>query len=218
VWKCWICTLSFSFRPTSWFFAETLNVFAFDTFWAFAVLQSRAHELWARLLSSSMRTDLRYSASDCFETFPFPPDDAVSSLEAVGQKLYELRAGFMADEFIGLTATYNRLKDPGCDDARVTALRRAHEELDRAVLDAYGWKDIHVPAFVEPTTDEERGNLEAFGEAVLDRLFALNSERAEDERRRGVVGAKGKQARATTRRGKKPATGGGQGQLPGVGA
>jgi hypothetical protein len=209
--------LAFSFKPTPWFFAESLNVFAFDTYAAFAALQSRVHELWARLLSSSMRTDLRYSASDCFETFPFPPDDAACSLEAVGQKLYELRAGFMADESVGLTATYNQLKDPRCDDARVTALRRAHEEVDRAVLDTYGWKDIRVPAFVEPTTDEERGDLEVFGEVVLGRLFTLNSERAEDERRRGVVQGKGKQARAPTRRGTKPAAGGGQGRLPGVG-
>ena len=39
---------------------------------AFCALQSRPHELWARFFgSSTRRTDLRYTPSDCFETFPF---------------------------------------------------------------------------------------------------------------------------------------------------
>ena len=36
------------------------------------ILQSRPHELWARFFGSSMKDDLRYTPSDCFETFPFP--------------------------------------------------------------------------------------------------------------------------------------------------
>jgi hypothetical protein len=210
--------LAFSFKPTLWFFSEGLNVFAFDSYAAFAVLQSRIHEVWARLLSSSLEDRLRYSASDCFETFPFP--DATRDgtiIEAIGQRLYVARTKYMADESVGLTAVYNRLKDPRCDDARVIELRRSHEELDGALLDAYEWNDIDVPAFVEPTTDDERAKVEAFSEAVLDRLFALNAERAEDERRRGLGRVKGKQARAAARRGKEPAHGAGQGQLPGVG-
>ena len=37
-----------------------------------SVLQSRVHEVWARFMASSMKDDLRYTPSDCFETFPFP--------------------------------------------------------------------------------------------------------------------------------------------------
>lgn len=208
--------LVFSFRPTSWFFSQTLYVFAFDRAAAFAVLQSRVHEVWARLLSSSLEERLRYTASDCFETFPFPEVSDETTLERIGECLHEARAKYLGDEEVGLTATYNLLKDARCDDVRVVELRRAHEELDRAVLDAYGWTDIRVPPFVEPMTQAERGAVETFGGAVLDRLFALNAERAEEERRRGVAGVKGKQGRAVARRKKKGAPGAGQGQLPGV--
>ena len=37
-------------------------------------LQSSAHDLWARFLCSSLEERLRYTPSDCFETFPFPSD------------------------------------------------------------------------------------------------------------------------------------------------
>ena len=67
--------LVFAFQPTTRVFTHTLYVFPFEAASAFATLQSRVHEPWARLLSSSMRNDLRYSASDCFETFPFPRPD-----------------------------------------------------------------------------------------------------------------------------------------------
>jgi len=46
---------------------------------SFAILQSRVHEVWARFFGSSLEDRLRYSPSDCFETFPFPfgaPDEA----------------------------------------------------------------------------------------------------------------------------------------------
>ena len=67
--------LVFAFQPTNRIFGHTLYAYPLDAYTAFAVLQSRIHEGWARLLSSSMKTDLRYAASDCFETFPFPEPD-----------------------------------------------------------------------------------------------------------------------------------------------
>ena len=67
--------LLFSFQPTGRIFSEATNVFALQSHSSFAVLQSRIHEAWARLLSSSLEDRLRYAASDCFETFPFPQPD-----------------------------------------------------------------------------------------------------------------------------------------------
>src|SRR5262249_49196922 len=95
--------LCFSFQPTDRVFAETAFVFPFRDHARFAVLQSRAHEPWARLLSSTMEDRLRYSASDCFETFPFPRAAALPSLEAIGRELYETRASYMIDTNQGLT-------------------------------------------------------------------------------------------------------------------
>jgi hypothetical protein len=88
----------------------------------------------------------------------------------------------MAETSQGLTQTYNRLKDPDCDEPRIVALRRLHEEMDRAVLDAYGWSRIAVPPFC-PKTDADRASLEAFEDEVIDALFVLNAARAEEEKR-----------------------------------
>ena len=59
--------------PSGAAFAESVIVFSLDGRQALATLQSRPHELWARFFGSSMKDDLRYTPSDCFETFPFPP-------------------------------------------------------------------------------------------------------------------------------------------------
>ena len=63
---------SLAFLPSRMVYAESVVVFPFQTFAAFCALQSRPHETWARFFGSSMKDDLRYTPSDCFETFPFP--------------------------------------------------------------------------------------------------------------------------------------------------
>ncbi|WP_437562981.1 type IIL restriction-modification enzyme MmeI [Sorangium sp. So ce542] len=184
--------LAFTFVPTDRIFSEATCIFPLKRASAFAVLQSRVHEPWARLLSSSIKTDLRYSASDCFETFPFPKPDprtVIPELESIGERLYDTRARFMVDTNQGLTKTYNALKDPDCDDPRILELRRLHEEMDRAVLAAYGWSEIAVPPYC-PLTERGREALQAFEDEVIDRLYVLNAERAREEQRLGLAGKK----------------------------
>jgi len=183
--------LCFSRAGTSTVFSDRLYVFPLSEYSHFAMLQSRIHEPWARLLSSTLEDRLRYSASDCFETFPFPPDATLvvgGAVDVAGRALYETRAAFMVETQQGLTSTYNRLKDPGEHDPRVLSLRRLHEAMDRAVLDAYGWTDLAVPPFC-PRSDDERAQLARFEDEVIDRLFALNSERAAEEARAAGLAA-----------------------------
>jgi hypothetical protein len=175
--------LVLGFQPISRVFSEQLYVFPLACASAFAVLQSRIHEPWARLLSSSLEDRLRYAASDCFETFPFPAEDTratLPELEAIGEELYNTRAAFMVDSDQGLTKTYNALKDPVCVDERILFLRVLHERLDAAVLAAYGWSDIAVPPYCV-ATDADRAALQAFEDEIIDRLFVLNAERAKKE-------------------------------------
>jgi hypothetical protein len=107
------------------------------------------------------------------------------------------------------------MKDAGDRDREVVELRELSEEVDRAVLAAYGWTDIEVPAFEAGEEDPAR---QRFEDEVLDRLFALNAERAEKERIVGcaAAGAKGAAAKKPARgkRGAKKPTG--QGGLFGV--
>lgn len=181
--------LIFAFQPTDRVFSHALYVYPLPAFSSFAILQSRVHERWARLLSSTMEDRLRYAASDCFETFPFPQPDPrtmIPALEDVGQRLYDARAKYMLDEHVGLTITYNRLKDPSVTDPRIIELRQLHEVMDTAVLAAYGWSDIAVPPFCIDTEADQKA-LDAFETEVIDRLFALNAKRAEEERALGVT-------------------------------
>ena len=196
--------LMMSFQPTNRVFTHQLYVFPLESYTAFAVLQSRVHEPWARLLSSSMKTDLRYAASDCFDTFPFPQPDprtVIDAVEAAGEALYEARAKFMVETDQGLTKTYNALKDPANEEAEVVRLRELHEAMDRAVLDAYGWGDVEVPPFC-PRNEEEKGRLAAFEDEIIDRLYVLNAERAREEERLGLRG-KGKKSKASSKSGAK---------------
>lgn len=185
--------LLFHFQPTGRVFSDRLYVFPIEAGAGFAALQSRVHERWARLLSSTLETRMNYAATDCFETFPFPrpdPRGELPALEAIGQTLYDERAAFMVDTDQGLTATYNLLKDPAVTrrDAhgdRIERLRELHVQMDRAVLDAYAsetsdatWSAIEVPPFTDPATASEEALHQAFEDHVLDHLFALNEERA----------------------------------------
>lgn len=57
------------------------------------------------------------------------------------------------------------------DKALVSTLKQIHDELDYAVLEAYGWQDL-----ANDKTKEENE------EIILDRLVTLNAQRAEEER------------------------------------
>jgi hypothetical protein len=85
-----------------------------------ANLQSRLHETWASFFGSSLKDDLRYTTTDCFETFPFSNHfDVDWALEAAGRAYHEHRAAIMIAADEGLTKTYNRFHDP--DEVRPMA-------------------------------------------------------------------------------------------------
>ena len=110
----------------------------------------------------------------------------------------------MIDTNHGLMKTYDLLKNPDCAEPRIEELRQLHIEMDRAVLDAYGWSDIEVPPYTKPTTPDEEGALEAFQDEVIDRLFVFNAERAKEEQLAGAGSKKTKGKPKGRGKGKKP--------------
>ncbi|MGH7173124.1 MAG: Eco57I restriction-modification methylase domain-containing protein [Gemmataceae bacterium] len=202
--------LSFVFLPATWIYAHYVNVFALPTYADFCILQSRVHEIWARFFGSSMKDDLRYTPSDCFETFPFPegvleplPDGRGSDLESAGKEYYEFRADLMVQNNEGLTKTYNRFHDPNERSSDIARLRQLHAAMDRAVLDAYGWTDLQPTCaflldYEEDDEEEDHGGRQrkkpwryrwpdAFRDEVLSRLLELNKQRAEQEALAGAA-------------------------------
>ena len=174
-----------------------------------------------------MKDDLRYTPSDCFETFPFPEDfETNSALEAAGKAYYEFRAALMVRNNEGLTKTYNRFHDPEERSPDILKLRDLHAAMDKAVLEAYGWHDLAESAtceflldYEEDEDEEENGGgrrrkkpwryrwPDDFRDKILARLLELNRQRAEEERLRGN-GAEnsGKKPKGKTTRGKKKPT------------
>ena len=156
--------MAFTLVPAKTVFANTLAIIALEKFSALAILQSRIHEIWARVLASSMKDDMRYTPTDCFETFPFPANVLDNpDLENAGKAYYEFRAQLMIRNNQGLTETYNRFHNPAESSADFVTLRELHDQLDRAVLKAYGWTDIQpVCQFIldyddEPETESNTG-------------------------------------------------------------
>lgn len=194
---------AFTFLPSSLVFSDMVIVFALPTHTAFCTMQSRVHEVWARFFGSSMKDDLRYTPSDCFETFPFPPSfDTALTLEASGRAYYEYRAALMVENDEGLTKSYNRFHDPDERSPKIARLRELHAAMDRAVLDAYGWTDFSPRCdflldYEEDEDESAEGKprkrkkpwryrwIDEDRDWVLAELLKLNAKRAEEERLSG---------------------------------
>jgi len=190
---------AFAFISSDIVFANTLLIFPFATYSAFAILQSRVHQIWAAFLGPTMKDDLRYTPSDCFETFPFPLRwETHPTLEAAGEAYYTFRADLMVRNSEGLTKTYHRFHDPEERDSEIFKLRELHTEMDRAVLDVYGFNDIPIEydfylQYGMEEDDPRKGRKpwrygwpEEIRDDVLARLLALNAERAQEEARAGT--------------------------------
>ncbi|MEU1027744.1 DNA methyltransferase [Streptomyces mirabilis] len=137
--------------PTGPVFAHKLGVFASDDSALLAVLSSSVHYWWALDRSSTMKADLNYSPTDVFETLVRPP--LTNRLRTAGARLHSYRRDLMLARNMGLTATYNRAHSPDCDDEDIVELRRIHEEVDRATVEAYGWHDLLDGSGQTPPTD-----------------------------------------------------------------
>jgi hypothetical protein len=194
-----------AFLPKGLVYSSNLSIITLDTFAALATLQSRVHEIWARFFMSTMKDDLAYTPTTCFEPFPFPDNWTESpAFERVGESYHEFRAALMIQNNEGLTATYNRFHEPEEDNPDIVRLRELHAAMDRAVLDAYGWTDIQPKCeflldYEEEEDEEENGPRrrkkpwryrwpDEIRDEVLARLLELNRQRAlEDSQIRGAA-------------------------------
>lgn len=145
-----------------------------------AVLSSSIHVTWATRAGGWMGVgnDPRYNKSKTFDPFPFPdPSEAIRArLRALGEELDATRKAVQAEHpDLTLTGLYNVLEKLRAGAAlgekdedvkargRVLILKDLHDQIDQATFDAYGWpRDL---------ADEQ----------ILERLVALNAERAAEE-------------------------------------
>lgn len=182
--------------PANTIFADSCVVF---TNLKMAPIFSSIHEVWARILSSSLEDRLRYSPTDCFQNFPIPAQVLQSNyLQSIIGDYLTTRAAMMVTTNLGLTKTYNRFHNPTDRKDDIVELRRLHAAMDNAVLRAYGWDDLAdmaqdatpegaAPRFLHQSDEPEfayqkRYHWPAwFRDKVLARLLQLNRERAKAE-------------------------------------
>ncbi len=168
-------TFAFVPVPADAVFSHGLCVFADDDPALLAILESTAHEVWARHFGSSLAEAHRYTLSKTFETFPLPA--RTKALRQLGRELAALRRALAAERDEGLTRLTVRYHDPAETATDIVAWRALHTRLDQAVASAYGWSELDLsPAF----GDEGAGFRPAATsrDELLDRLWDLNHRRA----------------------------------------
>lgn len=166
--------------------SEQVVVFARSSFDYLAFLASSHHYLWAVYRSSSMKGDLRYAPSDCFETFPIPGKR--DNVFEVGGLLHQERREIMLRRGLGLTKLYNLVHDSARQgDEDIDRLREIHVEIDEAVKEAYGWSDLELQHGHHETDQGARWTVNPTVRVeILDRLLELNHARHAEEVRKGI--------------------------------
>ncbi|MEU6206193.1 type IIL restriction-modification enzyme MmeI, partial [Micromonospora musae] len=174
--------------PTGQVISEAVVVFATDDPALLALLSSAPHYWWAVGRASSMKADLRYTPSDVFETFALP--ELTPELRVLGDRLDTYRRNVMLSRQAGLTATYNLVFDPGCNDDDIVELRRIHRDIDEATCRAYGWDDLVVQGLDHGFHSAGAYTRYTIGLAaqreILDRLLELNHQRYTKEKSQGL--------------------------------
>jgi hypothetical protein len=97
--------------------------------WIFGVVSSRMHMAWVRAVGGKLKTDYRYSAKICYNTFPFPDISKVKKANIEENVFAVLEEREKHPE-----KTMAQLYDP---DKMPAGLRQAHKDLDEAVERCY---------------------------------------------------------------------------------
>jgi hypothetical protein len=180
--------------PAGWVYSHAVGIFVYADDGHLALLSSAFHYWWAITYASTMRTDLRYTPSDVFETFPQP--EMTPRLDAAGDRLDLFRRPLMLDRQLGLTALYNLVHDPITRDRAIQRLREIHIETDLATAEAYGWSELPLDHGFHPTRQGVRFTVsEAARTELLDRLLELNHARHADEAANGTNRLRGSRSR-----------------------
>lgn len=143
-----------------------------------AVLSSKHHAIWSLESGGTLEDRPRYNKARTFDLFPFPhlTEPLNSKLSSLGEELDTTRKRVQAEHpDITLTGLYNVLEKvkagaeltPQEEDVKtrglVLVIKDLHDQIDNATAEAYGWS--------ADLSDEQ----------ILEKLVALNADRAREE-------------------------------------
>jgi len=127
----------------------------------FSILSSKMHITWVKAVAGRLKTDMQYSNTLCYNTFPFPTisDNQKQELEKHVYRILEEREKHSEK-------TLAQLYDP---DKMPDGLREAHHQNDLAIERCYRSRPFE--------SDEER----------LEYLFKMYEQMIEDEKTKGTL-------------------------------
>jgi hypothetical protein len=175
----------FTFLPVDVLSESEIVTIALNDAYYLGILSSSVHVIWSLQSGGTLENRPRYNNSVCFNPFPFPDStpEQKQKIRELGDRLDTHRKQVQAAHpDITITGMYNLLEklragtpfselDRAYNNrALVSTLNQIHAELDTAVFEAYCWQDLSGKPAAEIT------------ETILERLVALNAERAAEER------------------------------------
>ena len=97
----------------------------------FGILTSNVHMAWVRAVCGRLKSDYRYSKDIVYNNFPWcnPTDEQRAKIEQTAQAILDARALYPD---CSLADLYDEVTMP-------PELRKAHQQNDRAVMQAYGF-------------------------------------------------------------------------------
>ena len=112
--------------------SDAVQIVPNATLYHFGVLTSNVHMAWMRAVCGRLKSDYRYSKELVYNPFPWPtPTDAQKAkIEQTAQAILDARALYPDSSLADL---YDETTMP-------PELRKAHQNNDRAVMQAYGFK------------------------------------------------------------------------------
>ena len=101
------------------------------TLYHFGILESNVHMAWMRAVCGRLKSDYRYSKDVVYNNFPWPipTEEQKAKIELTAQAILDARALYPDSSLADL---YDELTMP-------VELRKAHQDNDRAVMQAYGF-------------------------------------------------------------------------------
>lgn len=102
----------------------------------FGILTSNVHMAWMRAVAGRLKSDYRYSKDIVYNNFPWcnPTKEQKEKIEKTAQMILDAREKYLNSSLADL---YDELTMP-------PELRKAHQENDKAVMEAYGfdWRSM----------------------------------------------------------------------------
>lgn len=110
---------------------DMLFVIEDSTLYTFGIINSNVHMAWTRVVCGRLKSDYRYSNTMVYNTFPFPEinNKQKEKIEKTAQNILNARNLYPNSSLADL---YDELTMP-------PELRKAHQENDKAVMEAYGF-------------------------------------------------------------------------------